>query len=276
MAHNTDFEILSNMTTDDINAAILMSGQIDRDAISCGPHTFGDLFNERALLFSVLCSLFPKRAWKSHAHSDGEVWPGFFIAGIETPEGQYTYHYKTELWDTFDVPEIPHAPEYDGHSSADVVRLFSLADQPNKELWQQTYDRVKNRCTLEENTGCLLIPVPDVSAVRFLHLKHGLPYFMARRIDDRTFAVETREFFTWIDRPNPLIEVYKEKWKQLYAEQYPNGFPSEPLAPLSLHEQSDPDLYRMYLPESVKTTESTNTTDKQTVYTTFFTDWINS
>ena len=49
-----------------------------------------------------------------------------FIVGIDTPEGQFTYHYHIDNWDLFDVLELPNAPEYDGHTPGDVTRLYSL------------------------------------------------------------------------------------------------------------------------------------------------------
>ena len=49
-----------------------------------------------------------------------------FIVGINTPEGQYTYHYNSKFWDEFDVKELPNTPKYDGHQPSDISRLLSL------------------------------------------------------------------------------------------------------------------------------------------------------
>ena len=65
-------------------------------------------------------------AWKSRKHSDGTMYDGMFIAGIDTPEGQDTYHCENDLWDLFNVKELEHAPEWDGHKPKDIVRLLSL------------------------------------------------------------------------------------------------------------------------------------------------------
>lgn len=53
----------------------------------------------------------------------GKDW---FICGIQTPEGQYTYHYNIKFWDMFDVKEYKFAPEYDGHKPSDITRLLSI------------------------------------------------------------------------------------------------------------------------------------------------------
>lgn len=51
----------------------------------------------------------------------------YFIVGIDTPEGQYSYHYHKKYWDKFKcVNELEFAPEWDGHKPEDVDRLLSL------------------------------------------------------------------------------------------------------------------------------------------------------
>ena len=49
-----------------------------------------------------------------------------FIVGIETQEGQYTYHYHLKYWDMYDVKELEYAPEYDGHTPSDITRLLNI------------------------------------------------------------------------------------------------------------------------------------------------------
>ena len=101
--------------------------QIKTKDISDGYHTFGDLYHHRAILFSVVCNLLKDKAWKSKLHSDGKMFDNtMFIVGIETPEGHYSYHYKMEYWDMFDVKELDYAPEWDGHKPEDITRLLSL------------------------------------------------------------------------------------------------------------------------------------------------------
>lgn len=94
--------------------------------ISDGYHTFGELYYHRMTLFSVICKVYKDKAWKSWKHDDGSMFNDSFIVGIETPEGQYTYHYNTRFFDVFDVKELEFAPKYDGHQPKDVTRLLSL------------------------------------------------------------------------------------------------------------------------------------------------------
>ena len=75
---------------------------------------------------SIICNQNKSMSWKSKLHADGTMFDDFFIVGIDTPEGQFTYHYHIDNWDLFDVLELPNAPEYDGHTPGDVTRLHSL------------------------------------------------------------------------------------------------------------------------------------------------------
>lgn len=94
--------------------------------ISDGYHTFNELYYHRMILFSVICETYKHKAWKSWKHHDGTMYNDYFIVGIDTVEGQYTYHYHKKYWSLFDVDELPKAPKYDGHKPEDVTRLFSL------------------------------------------------------------------------------------------------------------------------------------------------------
>lgn len=93
-----------------------------------GYHTFDSLYHQRAVLFAALVNAYSDRAWKSHKHEDGEecFGGGWFIVGINTPEGPYTYHYKNDLWGMFNCKELEKAPHWDGHTDKDVERLLSL------------------------------------------------------------------------------------------------------------------------------------------------------
>lgn len=95
---------------------------------SDGYHTFSDLYHQRAILFASLCRLSKGRAWRSRKHHDGSMFgDNWFIVGINTPEGQYTYHYEVKYWPVFESCEtLDFAPEWDGHTDRDVDRLLSL------------------------------------------------------------------------------------------------------------------------------------------------------
>lgn len=94
--------------------------------VSDGYHTFDELYDHRMKLFSVVCRTFQGAAWKSKLHHDGTMYDDYFIVGIETKKGQFTYHYHMKDWDMFPVQERERAPEWDGHTANDIDRLFSL------------------------------------------------------------------------------------------------------------------------------------------------------
>ena len=89
---------------------------------SDGYHTFNELYHHRAVLFSVICNMFPEKSWKSKLHDTGDMFDGMFIVGIETEYGQATYHYDIEpYWDMFKIKELEKAPKWDGHTSSDAI-----------------------------------------------------------------------------------------------------------------------------------------------------------
>lgn len=88
---------------------------------SDGYHTFNELYHHRAILFSVIVSYHPELSWKSKRHHDGSMFKDMFIVGINTPQGQATYHYDLAYWLLFNCKELERAPEWDGHTSSDAI-----------------------------------------------------------------------------------------------------------------------------------------------------------
>ena len=104
-----------------------------------GYHTIAELYDHRIILYMALCKQIANqpyeengkyRVWASRIHSDGSEWDGWFIMGVGTKEGeQLTYHLPVKYWEK--VAEfaeiIIKAPDFDGHSSQDVLeRLGKL------------------------------------------------------------------------------------------------------------------------------------------------------
>lgn len=109
----------------------------DIGELSDGFHTFNSLYEQRMILFAALVKAYKDMAWKSYRHEDGEYCfgGGWFIVGIDTPEGSYTYHYENKYWDMFDCVDLPRAPHWDGHTEADAeTRLMSLQPVTHTEL----------------------------------------------------------------------------------------------------------------------------------------------
>ena len=94
----------------------------DIGEFSDGYHTFNGLYKQRMILFAVLVKTYKDRAWKSWRHEDGEncFGGGWFIVGIDTPAGTYTYHYEAKDWDMFDCQILYRAKHWDGHNENDV------------------------------------------------------------------------------------------------------------------------------------------------------------
>jgi hypothetical protein len=110
----------------------------DIGELSDGFHTFNSLYEQRMILFAALVKAYKDKAWKSYRHEDGEYCfgGGWFIVGIDTPEGSYTYHYENKYWDMFDCIDLPRAKHWDGHTEADAeTRLMSLEPERKKGRW---------------------------------------------------------------------------------------------------------------------------------------------
>jgi len=108
-----------------INTLIKVS-KADTNKISDGYHTFGELYQHRIEIYIALCKkehYQNNSVWRSFTHSDGEVWDGWFLLGINTEPGkQITYHLPNDYWDdTSFAIDLDKAPQFDGHTSAQVL-----------------------------------------------------------------------------------------------------------------------------------------------------------
>ncbi len=132
---------------------VSMDGEDATGKISDGYHTFDELYEHRIILFIALCKKINgedemqkqlgafkegfafdangwiRKVWRSKLHSDGSVYDGWFILGIGKETGsQVSYHLPLSKWDETDFAEtLEKAPEFDGHTSNDVLdRLKNL------------------------------------------------------------------------------------------------------------------------------------------------------
>ena len=120
------------------------------DDISDGYQTFGDLYKHRTYLLALAMIHLPY-AWKARKHEDGTMFDGMFVVGFPTPNGMVTYHCDNEYWNDFKVPEIPHAPHFDGYSDADVLdREKAFLDSTNTRLVNNTNIDNINKIVINE------------------------------------------------------------------------------------------------------------------------------
>lgn len=94
---------------------------------SDGYHTFNELYEHRIVLFLALCNYASSEhtVWCSKLHSDGSSFDGWFIVGIGVDLGsQISYHLPMSRWSdaVAIMMELPRAPDFDGHTSADVLK----------------------------------------------------------------------------------------------------------------------------------------------------------
>lgn len=97
--------------------------------VSDGYHTFNQLYEHRTALFAGIWHMFKDDAWISKRHHDANfaMFDGMFLAGIQTPYGQVSYHCENEYWPYFDPKkEVLCPPEFDGHTPDDVSRRLRM------------------------------------------------------------------------------------------------------------------------------------------------------
>lgn len=105
---------------------------LDTNKISDGYHTFKELYDHRVNLFIIVCKYITLHTlipiWRSIKHSDGSVYKDWFLLGIHKDSGkQITYHVHIDLWPKCHFSEtLDKAPDYDGHSSQDVLDRLNL------------------------------------------------------------------------------------------------------------------------------------------------------
>lgn len=123
-----------------LNDGIHIMREIDGDT-SDGYHTFNELYHHRAILFSVIVKAFSDKAWKSLRHHDDTMYDGMFIVGIDTPDGQATYHYDIDpYWDIFECRELERAPEWDGHTPAQAIERIRGLEPVRHGYWIEPDD----------------------------------------------------------------------------------------------------------------------------------------
>ena len=139
-----------------INAICEVAGVAEIDDLSDGFHTFRQLYYQRMMLFATIVKQNKDKAWKSLRHEDGGLCfgGGWFIVGIDTPEGSYTYHYENKYFDLFDCEILDYSKHWDGHTEKDVTRLLSL---PNAQLSQEgtTSDLIERQQALNALTDAV-------------------------------------------------------------------------------------------------------------------------
>lgn len=131
-ANESDYKSIEEINEDIINRR--ENGQSVKD-VSDKYHTFKNYTDIRNEWCMGLLTERPDISWKSLRHYDEENDPissfnGDFIAGINTPKGPVAQHMKLEHWDSLIVPELDHAPKYDGYLIDDSIeRIKSLYEK---------------------------------------------------------------------------------------------------------------------------------------------------
>lgn len=125
------------------NPSLLVTGDT-----SDGYHTFNELYDHRAKLFSVIVRDHMEWCWKAKKHSDGTMYDGMFIVGINTPYGQASYHYNIDpYWDMFHCEEYEFAPKWDGHTPQQAIERISKIDMYEVKTGEWKHEPHQSKCS---------------------------------------------------------------------------------------------------------------------------------
>ena len=102
----------------------------EKGQVSDTYHTFDELYYVKGIMFVSILMSNPDISWRTRKHHDEVINPmyhGMFLAGINTKEGQFTFHLEEEMWEKLNsINTIECSPVYDGHTTMDVTRLLSI------------------------------------------------------------------------------------------------------------------------------------------------------
>lgn len=114
---------IDNFICKGLDRGMIIEGEF---SVSDSYHTFEELYSHRMLLYISLMKSYPHISWKSKKHNDGTGFDGYFIAGMKLPTGNVTYHIINKFWDLLsNIKELEVAPEWDGHTSNDVLNRLN-------------------------------------------------------------------------------------------------------------------------------------------------------
>lgn len=117
----------------------------DSMQVSDGSHTFEELYEHRYALWISTCQAISLLGyyrskidepdepptlpvWRSKLHDDGSEYEGYFLLGMGKEKGKMlTYHLPMSKWEETNFAQtLDNAPEWDGHTSADVLERLKL------------------------------------------------------------------------------------------------------------------------------------------------------
>ncbi len=213
-----------------------VAGVKDIGDLSDGFHTFNQLYYQRMILFATIVKQNRDKAWKSLRHEDGELCfgGGWFIVGVDTPEGSYTYHYEDNYYSLFDCVELECGKHWDGHTEKDVTRLLSLPalekqEQVNTQSVNSTHTTYPNALeslkileSAKDENGCVPMSLVRLAFRNILEQDRWIP------VTERLPEDDTEVFVYLFDSKSPYIAwICDGRW---YTEEFEIEKEHEPVA----------------------------------------------
>ena len=162
-------------------------------------YTFHELYEHRFTLFKIIAHIYPMFSWKSLKHFDEANDPMFedsFIAGILTPLGNSSYHFKLDRYKELTIRELDNAPKYDDYTLEEgITRIRSLT------LLNGSFEGTKEDLLLDNNSKPLIIK--EEESLKLLSIINDL--------NDQLTKIEQLNYSSISDGNHKIKQLYKEK-----------------------------------------------------------------
>jgi len=157
-------------------------------------HTMEELYEHRHILLMALMLSHREMSWRAVTQSDGEMFDGYFLAGMDLPTAQITYHVPLDYWPVLSVPGIltlQRAPAWDGHTPADVLSRLAA------------WSRAEIRSPADRDT-----PTVDPRALLAKYIDHVGRCEGVDFLTDRNHGASS---VTWTDQEWELLQELRDQ-----------------------------------------------------------------
>ncbi len=147
-----------------------------------------------AILLMALMLSHREMSWRAVTQSDGEMFDGYFLAGMDLPTAQITYHVPLDYWPVLSVPGIltlQRAPAWDGHTPADVLSRLAA------------WSRAEIRSPADRDT-----PTVDPRALLAKYIDHVGRCEGVDFLTDRNHGASS---VTWTDQEWELLQELRDQ-----------------------------------------------------------------
>jgi len=215
---------------DEVNEYIQLlrdTAGLNTEDISDGKNSFGTLYAQRTIFFSIICNIYKERAFKTEDQPLDMKVNEYFTAAIRLDDICYYLLFPAEDWDLFKIPELEFIPEgLNMHTKNNARRLSSLSfDNVFEALRFDSFimeDVAKNAEFLNERINDhTRFVVSDFNADTKNHVfSFRYPYDLYDETDNVQVDVYNKELRALLTSKLELIDEPNTEWVPKYGDYY--------------------------------------------------------